>query len=187
MSTRRSLAVASVACVAFLAAVPAFAAREGDSGGDPAEGGTTKAYRQEGSGKVVGRGAPTCTSGRTVVGSDSGAIRFIVECWGPAKGALVGFSLSRQGFQRMSRHPVIIGAEAEKRYGFCDRRRVEIIDCEARIHGKVTIEGEVEVSPAGRCSSDISISVVEPSRCTDRDCPSGVVTRQLTAGIPRGC
>lgn len=140
-----------------------------------------EAHTQNG-GKSAG-----CTSGSASVGSDEATIRFSVRCWAPPRGAVVRFSLSRSGFARVPHHPSIVGPGAESRYGFCGRRRKQVIDCEARIDGQATVKGEFRVTPATRCSQSVSITVVRPSVCAGPDCPTGTTIRQLWSGLPRGC
>lgn len=130
---------------------------------------------------------PGCFSAAVAVGSRPGEVRLTVSCDAPAKGDLVRFSVSRSGFAHVPRHLSVRGPGAESRYGSCGRRRKQVVDCQARAAGRVTIAGSLFVAPADRCSREISITVVEPSTCGGSTCPSGSSTRELWSGPPRGC
>lgn len=129
----------------------------------------------------------TCVDANVSAGRGPGEVRFAVACRASANGGRVGFSVGRRHLGRFSHHPSVKGPGAQRRYGSCRRRLKEIIDCESRIDGRVEIVGMIAVNPKTRCSEDISVTVVEPSKCTGNVCPSDLVVRQMFRGLPSGC
>lgn len=189
MSRRlRYLAIgSSVVSVFLIACGSGSSATTGDSVSSSPRGSSSQKTPHEELHPLSSPKSPGCSSGSASVGPGPSKIRFSVRCWAPPKGSVVRFSLSRSGFARIPHHPSIIGPGAESRYGSCSRRHKQVVDCEARIDGWVTIKGELGVTPANRCSQSISITVVQQSACKGPTCPAGASVRELWSGPPRGC
>lgn len=179
MSARRLCSASCVVVICLLAACggassPAFT---GTSGGvdNSARGGGEKLP------------VTTCIDAEVRAGRGGAEARFAVTCRAAARGGRVRFSVGRRYIGHFSQHPSVRGPGAERHYGSCTRRLKEIVDCQSRVDGRVTITGMIEVDPKTRCSEAISVTVIEPSECNRGACPEGAVVRQLFKGLPAGC
>lgn len=141
------------------------------------------------SGEVVG-----CITGRAFLGKTKGTIGFAVRCWTPVHRE-VGFSLARysldgrsskSGIRHFSRHPTVGGPGAIQIHGACEMFGT-VLRCGTASKGWIRILGKIWVDPATRCSMGVALSVIEPSTCKSHVCPTGLVSRSLTSGRPRGC
>lgn len=179
MTFKRFLAVCTVTTAALFVAC--------GGGHSPASGSTGAVVKNDAARRGGKLPVSTCVSANVDVGRSAGEIRFSVACRASSRVGLVGFSVGRRGFHRFSRHPAVSGPGAKNRYGSCERRLKEIIDCESRIDGKARIAGSLAVNPRTRCSEEISVTVAESSNCTGNVCPSGAAMRRIFDGLPAGC
>lgn len=131
--------------------------------------------------------ATTCLNGTAELGGSEAEIDFAVACRAKKKGGKVGFTISRPRIRVFSRHPTVGGPGARHRYGRCVKPHNRPVECQAEIEGKVKIAGRLIVDPETRCSAPISITVNETRGCNENVCPLAFVTRQIFAGLPRGC
>jgi hypothetical protein len=121
----------------------------------------------------------------TVAGEDG--VRYTVRCNGPKNGGLVHFSVSRSGFSWVGRYPMVSGRGALARHALCRRQRKQVIDCQARAKGAVTVKGLAKVVADSLCTEPVSVTTVAASKCRGQACPNQVSTVELWSDIPRGC
>lgn len=127
-----------------------------------------------------------CWSASVTVAGEDG-VRFMVRCNGPKDGGLVHFSVSRSGFTKIGRYPRVSGRGALARHAVCRRERKQVIDCQARAKGAVTVKGLANVVADSRCTEPVSITTVVASKCRGQICPNQASTVELWSDIPRGC
>lgn len=148
------------------------------------------------------KGQNACRHARVTVGSNPGAIDFVVYCSGSRADSVV-FALQRylltdsedqativsnrkETILGHRRFPGIKGKGALSRYGRCDQEG-EVLTCNAEIDGPVAISGRLWVEPARRCAVMVSLVGITYSRCGKGACFRSQILDELFRARPKGC